>query len=93
MVEVTRVNKAVLVKGEDWEGLYVNDELKDEGHTLNEGKERITYFLQLSEQYNFDLKDMKIVTLNEYDNIEVLETGNLPSNITELLTYKIRKYQ
>ena len=87
MVEVTRVNKVVLVKGEDWEGLYVNGMLEEQGHTLNEGEERITYFLRLSEQYNFNLKDMKILRLNEKDNDMVLEIGNFPPDIAGLTTY------
>jgi len=80
-------NKAVLVKGNDWEGLYINSISREQGHTLNEGKERITYFLQLSEQYNFNLKDIIIVELNEKDIKFLEEIGNLPSHIIELTTY------
>ena len=79
------MNKAILVSSEDWEGLYINDKLVKEGHTLNEGTSRIKYFLQLSKEYNFDLETMKEVSLSEDDEIITQDVGSYPEDIEDFV--------
>jgi hypothetical protein len=87
------MQRAVVVKADDWEGLYVGGKLVDEGHTLNEGEERIIYFLQLADKYKFDLKLTEFISLSDEMIQKVEEEGNLPENLHEALglTYGDRR--
>ncbi len=53
------MNTAILIGSDDWEGLFVNGMLVEEGHTLNEGSNRIKYFTNLAKKYNFNLDEMQ----------------------------------
>ena len=41
----------------DWEGLFIDGELIDQGHTLGEGNSA-TYLLEKAEEYKFTSKDI-----------------------------------
>jgi len=75
---------AILVKADDWEGLYVNFKLVSEGHTLNEGEERVIYFARLAKEHDFDLLDMKIETLSDNEERYLEEAGSLPENLFDI---------
>jgi hypothetical protein len=77
-------NKAILLKVEDWEGLYINGELVQEGHTLNEGTSRVKYFIKLAKKYNFKIEDMEELYCTEEDEESVMDWGNFPKNIKDL---------
>jgi hypothetical protein len=68
-------NEAILLKSDDWEILYINGERKEEGHTLNEGKPWIRYFLDLATKYNFDIRELKEVDMNDNDSFNLKENG------------------
>jgi hypothetical protein len=53
------MNEAILIHSDEWEGLFVNGKLVQEGHTLNEGYSRIKYFNKLAKQYDFKINQMK----------------------------------
>ena len=61
------MNKAILIQSNDWEGLYINSILVEEGHTLNQGYNRIKYLLDLAKKYNFDLSKMRVEYLCQED--------------------------
>jgi hypothetical protein len=42
----------VIENEEGYEALYVDDWIKDEARPLNEGSERVKYFLRLCERYD-----------------------------------------
>ena len=77
------MNTAILVKGEDWEGLYINNTLVQEGHTLNEGTSRIKYFVNLAKQYNFNLDELYEFYLSNEDEETTNTVGSFPKDITE----------
>ena len=77
-------NKAILLQVEDWEGLYINGELVEEGHTLNEGNSRIKYFLKLAKKYDFNLENMEEIYAAEEDEELVMDWGNFPKDINKL---------
>jgi len=77
-------NKAILLEVEDWEGLYINGELVQEGHTLNEGTSRVKYFIKLSKKYDFNIEDMEELYCTEEDEESVMDWGNFPKNIKDL---------
>jgi hypothetical protein len=70
------MNSAILLKADDWEMLYVNGELKEEGHTLNEGASRTKYFLDLAKKFDFDLAEMKEISMSQEDEKELDDCGN-----------------
>lgn len=76
-------NKAILLQADDWEMLYINGELKEEGHTLNEGASRVKYFLELSKKYDFDLSEMREITMSEEDQVELEDCGSGNSFLSE----------
>lgn len=78
-------NKAILLWSDDWEGLYVNGKLVDEGHTLNEGVSRTKYFVKLALLYNFVLEDMQEILICETDDINTKDSGSFPKNIDEFV--------
>lgn len=67
----------------DWEALYIDGKLIDEGHTLGEGNHRI-YLLEQSEKYNFKSKDIIEDAVNDIDNEMVMDRGNFPKSLDEL---------
>lgn len=77
--------KAIIVKLEDWEGLYVDGRLVGEGHTLNEGEDRITWALGAAEEHGFDLKELEIKESYDEEFLEEMEnSGNLPSKLEDV---------
>lgn len=50
-------NIKVLKNNEGYEGLYVDSKLVEEAQPLNEGIERVIYFLHLSKKYETPLED------------------------------------
>jgi len=78
-------NSAVLILAEDWEGLFVNGELVEEGHTLNEGMSRIQYFIQLAKQYDFVLEEMKEFYVDDEDENYLYDNGSFPLLLTDLI--------
>ena len=78
------MNKAVLIQSDDWEGLFVNGKLVQEGHTLNEGTSRIKYFNKLSEKHNFNIKEMEEYYVTEdYENY-LYDNGCFPKLLSEV---------
>jgi len=81
----TRPNDAVLIMGEDWEGIYVNGKLIQEGHTLNKGESRTRYFLKLSFIQDFELDRMREFKLIDCDNLITDVQGNFPKNLIDFI--------
>jgi len=78
------MNKAILLEAEDWEGLFINGKLIQEGHTLNEDTSRIKYFIELSKKYSFNLDELKELCVTEEDEETLMDCGNFPQDINEL---------
>jgi len=84
-VKVNLPKQAVLVKADDWEALYVEGVLVEEGESLNEGTSRIKYFVELSKIFKFNLEDLKEVQLEDEEKLRDLDLqGNLPPYLEEL---------
>jgi len=87
-IQMTEEDKAsaILVTADDWEGLYVNGKLVDEGHTLNEGSTRTQYFSVLTKQFNFSLEDLEEMDVSDKYYEEYLSVyGNLHSSFSDML--------
>lgn len=75
------MNKAILIYLEDWEGLFINGTLVEEGHTLNQRYNRINYFKKLAKKYNFNLDELEIGFVTPEYQIELEDCGGFPENI------------
>lgn len=78
------MNKAILIDSEDWEGLFVNGKLVEEGHTLNQGYNRINYFKKLAKKYNFNLYELESGFVTPEYQIELENYGGFPDNIKDV---------
>ena len=81
-------NRAIILKSEDWEGLYVDKVLIEEGHTIEEGNDRAIVFANLAKVYNFDLSEMKEVRADSDLEEMVQEQGNMPDEFPMRLLLK-----
>lgn len=79
------MSKAILIQAEDWEGLFVDGTLVDEGHTLNEGMSRVKYFIKLAKHHNFDLDELKEVYIDERDEEKLNDIGCFPVSLYDLV--------
>ena len=66
-----------LVDSQGYEALYVDKELVEEGNPLNEGTERVLYFIDLAKKYEINIEDIKFGYINtdgfldEYEDFPV----------------------
>lgn len=63
----------------DWEGLYVNGEIVDQGHRIDRDD-----FLELAEKYNFKSSDVRKKELTNEDEEETSMSGRFPRLLSEL---------
>ena len=81
------MKRALLVKADDWEGLWIDKEFVEQGHTIEEGYDRGIYFVGLAEKYNLKKTDFKVVWISSNQTIEHLNTrGAFPRDYGKLLT-------
>jgi hypothetical protein len=66
----------------DWEGLFVDGSLINEGHHLGEGD--TLFLLKQAEKLDFKSSDIVISTLTNDDSEYVESYGNFPQNLSEL---------
>lgn len=83
-MDENKKTEAILIEADDWEGLFIDGVLIEEGHTLNEGYSRIKYFVILSKKYNFDLEKLNELYIEEVDKDELYDCGGFPNTLEEL---------
>jgi len=77
------MNKQVLIlmsPNGDWEGLFIDGILIDEGHKLGEGNSR-TFLLEKAEEHNFSSKDVREITITDEDENYLNKYGAFPEKI------------
>lgn len=78
-------NRIIYIQlNDDWEGIYVNGKLYDEGHELGKKGNRFFYLLELSEKLK--LKNADILILYAPDDLcqQVKYEGCLPTEFHEI---------
>ena len=68
---------------DDWEGVYLDGVLHDEGHKLGEG-ESDYYWLRLAEEKGFNSSGISRVCATEELNELINDTGSLPIFFSEI---------
>lgn len=69
------VNNYVLADGDDWQGLYLNGNLVDEGHRLQ--LEEVCGYMVVDNPTSFEKRNVNLGWLNE--------VGLLPPNIDDVV--------
>ena len=70
----------VLVKSDDWEGLYVNRKLWEEGHHID-----LDIIKKACKKFNFDIGDLEEYWVSDkyYENV-LSEIGNYPDSFDDV---------
>jgi len=76
------VKRIVILEVDDWQGMYDNGELVDEGHTLAEGD--LLYMLKESEKRGFTTKDVEIHWLTSDGERWMNDIGRFPGLLSEV---------
>lgn len=66
----------------DWEGLFVDGDLIDEGHHLGEGDRN--FMLKQAEKYDFKSSDILRCEINDTDEEMMSMSGNFPITLAGL---------
>lgn len=82
------MKKFVIIDGDDWEGLYIDGILVDEGHSLNEGTRREIWLRKMLSDHSGSLEDLQCGYLEDSETY-FEDRGSLPSTLSELLPYVI----
>lgn len=79
-------NKAIILLAQegDWEGLFINGELIQEGHTFWEGIHPFIYILRMAEKYGLLAEDITIENLSDEDDEHLMNVGGFPKQLSEL---------
>jgi len=77
--------KVLILNSEDgdWEGLFIDGKLIDQGHTLGEGN-AATYLLEKPEEYNFSSKNIESCCVTQEDDEYLMKFGGFPSQLSKL---------
>jgi len=68
---------AILISSDDWEGLYVDGKLIDEGHSLSSPKDWVEW------TNTYELVDVTYRDLTDVDRLETELSGSFPENIED----------
>jgi hypothetical protein len=68
------MNKIIVVDSDDWQGMYVNGTLKEEGHEVR--IDDISKYTPISE--------IKVFCLSYYGTEELEDFGSLPNKLSEI---------
>ncbi|OPH61843.1 hypothetical protein BC351_00965 [Paenibacillus ferrarius] len=70
-------DKFILVQGDDWEGLYLNNEMFDEDHKIL--REALVGYMN-----KYKTLDVEFHSLNDEGDAWLQERGNLPNYYNEI---------
>ena len=78
------MTKIHCIKSDEYEALYINGKLFNEGNPLEEGNERVLYFYSIASNYGLNINEIKFGYVNLFD---INEYGEFPNDLGELLNY------
>ena len=67
----------------DWQGIYVDGRLIEEGHTIGEGC-NMYFWVNLAHVYNISVDDIIVRDLIGIDSYDVENIGNFPLDLFKL---------
>lgn len=81
------MDKKVLIlssQSGDWEGLFIDGNLIDEGHKLGGSSHPSVYWLDMSELHKFKSDDLNFKEVTDEDEEYLCNCGSFPINLNEL---------
>lgn len=78
------MTKLHLIKSDDYEALYVNGKLFNEGNPLNEGNERVLYFINIANSYGININEIKF---GYVDLVVSFGYGEYPNDLGDIIEY------
>ena len=75
-------NIQVVKDDNGYEAIYIDGLLQNEGNPLNEGIERVLWFIHIAEAYCVDIKDIKFYSVNLAD---CTRYGEFPNELIEII--------
>lgn len=75
--------KIKIINASDWEALYVDGILKQEGHTLNQGERREIYInREVCKQYNVTIDEIEFGHLTDEGEEWLSQIGRFPKELS-----------
>lgn len=77
--------KIEVIKAGDYEAIYINDLLFSEGeiNQIQEGQERVKYFINLADGYGIDIREVKFRYIEDDALVKVGE--EFPNRLSDLV--------
>lgn len=72
------------IKSDNYEALYVNGKLYDEGNPLEEGNERVLYFIKVAEIYGVNINEIKFGYVNL---VECSVYDEFPNDLGDIIKF------
>lgn len=72
------------IKSDNYEALYINGKLYNEGNPLNKGKEKILYFYNIAEIYGININEIKFGYINL---VEHTDYGEFPNDLYDIINH------
>jgi hypothetical protein len=77
-------SEALIVNSDDWQGLFVDGKLIDEGHTLGEGLGILVYLQEKADEFNFNLKEIKQAWVTEEYEEYLYDMGSFHKDLKDV---------
>lgn len=79
------MTKIHCVKSDDYEALYVNGKIYNVGNPLNEGNERVLYFINIANSYGININEIKFGHID----LEICtDYGEFPNDLGDIIYVK-----
>lgn len=78
------MTKIHCIKSDEYEALYVNGKLYDEGNPLNEGNERVLYFYNIAKSFGLSVNEIKF---GYVDLEECSVYGEFSNDLGEIISF------
>ena len=76
--------RVLIVNSDDWQGLFIEGKLIDEGHSLGEGYGITKYLKAQSKKYKFSIDDIKEAYVTDEYEEYLYDHGSFHTNIEDV---------
>lgn len=77
-----KIDIRIIKDNSEYEAVYIDGILQNEGNPLNEGIERVLWFIHIADSYCIDIKDIKFYTVNLES---CTKYGEFPNELIEII--------
>lgn len=76
--------RAIILKADDWEGLYIDDKLVCEGHHIEDGTNYVSFLQEMCNTYFLTINDFVEIRVGEEIEGYLEEHGRFPESFSNL---------